>query len=50
MPLKDFNETFSDELKDSEFVAVYLEAALNDEGLETFLVALRDVAQVLQAV
>ena len=45
MLLKDFNETFADELRDPDFAAAYLQAALEDEGVEAFLLALRDVAQ-----
>lgn len=44
MKLKDFNETFRDELRDPEFAAEYLEAAL-EEDLETFLLALREVTE-----
>jgi probable addiction module antidote protein len=44
MYLKDFNETFSDELRDPEFVETFLEASL-EEGVETFLVALKEVAK-----
>jgi len=45
MPLKDFNETFADELQDPNFAAAYLEAALEEEGVETFLAALQAVAK-----
>ena len=45
MPLKDFNATFSAELKDPDFAAAYLEAALEEEGVETFLSALQNVAK-----
>src|SRR5438309_405841 len=44
MPLKDFNETFDDQLRDPEYAAAYLQYAL-DDGTETFLIALRDVAR-----
>ena len=44
MLLKDFNETFQDELLDPEFAASYLEAALQEGGRETFLIALKDIA------
>ena len=44
MRLKDFNETFEDELRDPEYAASYLQYALED-GTETFLIALRDVAK-----
>ena len=45
MILKDFNETFADELREPEFVAAYLSAALEYEGLETFFAALGHVAK-----
>ncbi len=45
MPLKDFNATFADELKDPDFPAAYLEAALEEDGVETFLTALQNVAK-----
>ncbi len=44
MRLKDFNETFEQELNDPEYAASYLEYALED-GMETFLIALREVAK-----
>jgi probable addiction module antidote protein len=43
MILKDFNETFESELTDPEFAALYLKAALQDNGMEGFLLALRNV-------
>ena len=43
MRLKDFNETFEHELRDPDYAAAYLQYALED-GMETFLAALRDVA------
>ena len=42
--LKDFNETLAADLQDPEFVAGYLQAALED-GPEVFLVALRNVVK-----
>ena len=45
MPLKDFNEILARDLQDPEAVALYLEYALEDGGIETFLVALRNVAK-----
>ncbi|HZT43382.1 MAG TPA: addiction module antidote protein [Chthonomonadaceae bacterium] len=45
MPLKDFNNILDRELEDTEFVQAYLNASL-EEGLEAFLVALRDVIRV----
>ena len=44
MPLKDFNETFEIELRNPEYAAAYLQYAMED-GTETFLIALRDVAK-----
>ena len=41
--LKDFLETFSDELRDPDFAAEYLRVALEEDGMEGFLMALRDV-------
>ena len=45
MRLKDLSETWSDELKDPEFAAGYLQAVLEENDLDTFLVALRDILQ-----
>ncbi len=45
MRLKDLSETFRNELKDPEFAAGYLQAALEENDFGTFLVALRDVVQ-----
>lgn len=44
MRTKDFNETFQSELQNPEFVEGFLQAAL-EEGTETFLLALQDVAK-----
>jgi probable addiction module antidote protein len=44
MKLKDISETFEADLQDLDFIVGYLELALND-GLPTFLVALREVVQ-----
>lgn len=46
MPLKDFSEILANELKDPDAVAAYLEAALDEGGMETFLVALRNVEKI----
>jgi len=43
MILRDFNETFAYELRDPEFAAVYLQACLEYEDVDTFLIALRDI-------
>ena len=45
MMLKDFNETFDHELRDPEFAAFYLQSALQDNGLDGFLLALRNVTR-----
>jgi probable addiction module antidote protein len=50
MMLKDFNETFDSELNDPEFAALYLKAALQDNGMEGFLLALRNVIQATRGV
>lgn len=41
---KDFNEAFQSELQAPEFVEGFLQAAL-EEGTETFLLALQDMAK-----
>lgn len=46
MPLKDFNEILAHDLQEPEAIALYLEYALEEGGVETFLVALRNVAKV----
>ena len=43
--LKDFNETFQDELLDGEFAAGLLRVSLEEEGFETFLISLRDIVK-----
>jgi DNA-binding phage protein len=43
--LKDFNETFDHELHDPEFAALYLKTALQDNGIDGFLLALRNVSR-----
>ncbi len=45
MILRDFNETFAYELKDPEFAAGYLQACLEYETVDAFLVALKEVAK-----
>lgn len=50
MMLKDFNETFDSELNDPEFAALYLKAALQDNGMEGFLLALRNLIQATRGV
>lgn len=43
--LRDFNETFQDELLDDDFAAGLLKVSLEEEGFETFLVSLREVVR-----
>jgi DNA-binding phage protein len=43
MIAKDFNGTFESELTEPEFAALYLKAALQDNGIEGFLLALHNV-------
>ena len=43
--LKDFNETFQDELLDDKFAAGLLKVSLEEEGFETFLVSLREIVK-----
>jgi probable addiction module antidote protein len=53
MPLKDFSETFENELRNPEFATHFVQAALDDSyetgDIGIFLVALRDVAQANRA-
>jgi DNA-binding phage protein len=46
MRLKDFCETFKDDLTDPEFVIGYLEDALEVGGVSLFIEALEDVVRV----
>jgi hypothetical protein len=48
MMLKDFNETFDHELRDPDFAALYLKTALQDNGIDGFILALRNVARAKQ--
>jgi probable addiction module antidote protein len=43
MRLKNINETLSQELKDPEYAALYLKEALNENGIDGFLLALRNL-------
>lgn len=45
MILRDFNETFADELRDPEYAAAYLAECLSYNEPETFLRSLRDVVR-----
>jgi len=44
MPTRDYKESLFEELKDPEFVVAYLNAALEEETQDVFLLHLRDVA------
>src|SRR5262244_702823 len=44
MPTRDYKESLFEELKDPEFVVAYLNAALEEETQDIFLLHLRDVA------
>jgi DNA-binding phage protein len=44
MPTRDYKESLFEDLKDPEFVVAYLNAALEKETHEVFLLHLRDVA------
>jgi len=46
MKLKNFYETFRDDLMDKEFVVGYLEDALEEGGVSFFISALEDVVIV----
>ncbi|GEM_PF-6436957 len=48
MRLKDFCETFKEDLTDPEFVIGYLEDALEEGGVSLFIDALEDVVMVHQ--
>ncbi|MGL4883212.1 MAG: addiction module antidote protein [Waterburya sp.] len=48
MKLKDFDEVFSKELQDPEFIREYLEAALEENGIQSFLVALQNVIRATE--
>ncbi len=43
MKLKDLNETLKREFQDPDFAALYLKEALQENGMEGFLLALRNV-------
>jgi probable addiction module antidote protein len=48
MKLKDFDEVFSKELKDPDLIREYLEAALEENGIQAFLVALQNVIRATE--
>lgn len=48
MKLKSFDEVFSQDLLDPEFVKEYLEAALEENGMQSFLVALQNVIRATE--
>jgi DNA-binding phage protein len=43
--LKNLNETLMREFQDPDFAALYLKEALKENGMEGFLLALRNVIQ-----
>lgn len=43
MRLKDINETLNQELNNPEYMALYLEEALKENGIDGFLLALRNL-------
>ncbi|AFZ33846.1 addiction module antidote protein [Stanieria cyanosphaera PCC 7437] len=48
MKLNSFDEVFSNEFRDPEFVKEYLEAALEENGIQSFLVALQNVIRATE--
>lgn len=48
MRLRDINESLSQELKDPAYAAAYLEAALQENGVDGFLLALRNMVVATQ--
>jgi probable addiction module antidote protein len=48
MKLKSFDEVFSKDLRDPEFVREYLEAALEENGMQSFLVALQNAIRATE--
>ena len=45
MPTKDYDTFLLEELQDPETAAAYLSAAIEDDSVEEFLIALRNVAE-----
>ena len=45
MPMKDYKEALFEELRDPEFAVAYLNAALEEDTPDIFLLHLRDVAE-----
>ncbi|PNW60312.1 UNVERIFIED_CONTAM: hypothetical protein BEN50_00425 [Euhalothece sp. KZN 001] len=48
MRLKDFHETFSNDLQDRQFASEYLQESLEEGGIILFLSALKDIIRVSQ--
>ncbi|MGL5074595.1 MAG: addiction module antidote protein [Waterburya sp.] len=46
--MKSFDEVFSKEFNDPEFIREYLEAALEENGIQAFLVALQNVIRTTE--
>jgi DNA-binding phage protein len=48
MRLKDFSETFKEDLQDKEFILGYLKESLSEGGISLFILALRDIIEANQ--
>ena len=48
MRLKDFHETFSNDLQDHQFASEYLQDSLEEGGIVLFISALKDMIRVYQ--
>ncbi len=48
MKLKDFHETFREDLKDPQFAAGYLQDCLEEGGIGLFISALKDVVRACE--
>jgi len=48
MRLKDFHETFSNDLQDRQFASEYLQESLEEGGIVLFISALKDMIRVSQ--
>jgi len=48
MRLKDFHETFSNDLQDRQFASEYLQESLEEGGIVLFISALKDMIRVYQ--
>ncbi len=50
MKLKNLNETLKHEFQDPDFAALYLKEALQENGMEGFLLALRNIIQANEGI